>query len=66
MLGTRCVVSLPLCYNSMENLDKKFDKMLSLQVLDKSKAIAHILQEVRGAWVWLTLCLERLMEKSNL
>ncbi|XP_038589765.1 E3 ubiquitin-protein ligase LRSAM1 isoform X1 [Micropterus salmoides] len=30
---------------SMENLDKKFDKMLSLQVLDKSKAIAHILQE---------------------
>ncbi|XP_032395123.1 E3 ubiquitin-protein ligase LRSAM1 [Etheostoma spectabile] len=30
---------------SMENLDKKFDKMLSLQVLDKSKAIAQILQE---------------------
>ncbi|XP_042365780.1 E3 ubiquitin-protein ligase LRSAM1 [Plectropomus leopardus] len=30
---------------SMENLDRKFDKMLSLQVLDKSKAIAHILQE---------------------
>ncbi|KAM8872660.1 E3 ubiquitin-protein ligase LRSAM1 [Synchiropus picturatus] len=32
-------------YRSMENLDRKFDKMLSLQVLDKSKAIAHILQE---------------------
>ncbi|XP_035040706.2 E3 ubiquitin-protein ligase LRSAM1 isoform X4 [Hippoglossus stenolepis] len=30
---------------SMENLDKRFDKMLSLQALDKSKAIAHILQE---------------------
>lgn len=30
---------------SMENLDRKFDKMLSLQVLDKSKAIAHIIQE---------------------
>ncbi|XP_047425703.1 E3 ubiquitin-protein ligase LRSAM1 isoform X2 [Mugil cephalus] len=30
---------------SMENLDRKFDKMLSLQVLDKSKAIAQILQE---------------------
>ncbi|GLD51859.1 E3 ubiquitin-protein ligase LRSAM1 isoform X1, partial [Lates japonicus] len=30
---------------SMENLDRKFDKMLSLQALDKSKAIAHILQE---------------------
>uniref|UniRef100_UPI0037E7E081 E3 ubiquitin-protein ligase LRSAM1 isoform X2 n=1 Tax=Semicossyphus pulcher TaxID=241346 RepID=UPI0037E7E081 len=32
-------------YRSMETLDRKFDKMLSLQVLDKSKAIAHILQE---------------------
>ncbi|XP_035523972.1 E3 ubiquitin-protein ligase LRSAM1 [Morone saxatilis] len=32
-------------YRSMESLDRKFDKMLSLQVLDKSKAIAHILQE---------------------
>uniref|UniRef100_A0A3B4V714 Leucine rich repeat and sterile alpha motif containing 1 n=1 Tax=Seriola dumerili TaxID=41447 RepID=A0A3B4V714_SERDU len=30
---------------SIENLDRKFDKMLSLQALDKSKAIAHILQE---------------------
>ncbi|XP_024124274.1 E3 ubiquitin-protein ligase LRSAM1 [Oryzias melastigma] len=30
---------------SLETLDKKFDKMLSLQVLDKSKAIAEILQE---------------------
>ncbi|XP_028317969.1 E3 ubiquitin-protein ligase LRSAM1 isoform X2 [Gouania willdenowi] len=30
---------------SMENLDRKFDKMLSLQVLDKSKVIAQILQE---------------------
>uniref|UniRef100_A0A3P8VQN4 Leucine rich repeat and sterile alpha motif containing 1 n=1 Tax=Cynoglossus semilaevis TaxID=244447 RepID=A0A3P8VQN4_CYNSE len=29
----------------METLDKKFDKMLSLQALDKSKAIAQILQE---------------------
>ncbi|XP_060916990.1 E3 ubiquitin-protein ligase LRSAM1 [Labrus mixtus] len=32
-------------YRSMESLDRKFDKMLSLQVLDKSKAIAQILQE---------------------
>ncbi|XP_057675254.1 E3 ubiquitin-protein ligase LRSAM1 [Corythoichthys intestinalis] len=30
---------------SMESLEKKFDKMLSIQVLDKSKAIAQILQE---------------------
>ncbi|KAF7651735.1 hypothetical protein LDENG_00106040 [Lucifuga dentata] len=30
---------------SMDYLDKKFDKVLSLQVLDKSKAINHILQE---------------------
>nr|XP_020456835.1 E3 ubiquitin-protein ligase LRSAM1 [Monopterus albus] len=30
---------------SMENLDRKFDKMLSLQMLDKSKAITQILQE---------------------
>uniref|UniRef100_A0A667WVA2 Leucine rich repeat and sterile alpha motif containing 1 n=1 Tax=Myripristis murdjan TaxID=586833 RepID=A0A667WVA2_9TELE len=30
---------------SMENMDRKFDQVLSLQVLDKSKAIAHILQE---------------------
>ncbi|CAN9504751.1 unnamed protein product [Ophioblennius macclurei] len=30
---------------SMENMDRKFDRMLSLQVLDKSKAIAQILQE---------------------
>uniref|UniRef100_A0AAX7VM74 RING-type domain-containing protein n=1 Tax=Astatotilapia calliptera TaxID=8154 RepID=A0AAX7VM74_ASTCA len=30
---------------SLENLDRKFDKMLCLQVLDKSKAIAQILQE---------------------
>lgn len=36
----------PLSDNSMENLDRKFDKMLSLQLLDKSKAIAHIIQEV--------------------
>lgn len=27
--------------------------MLSLQVLDKSKAIAHILQEVGSAWLLL-------------
>lgn len=32
-------------HKSMETMDKKFDKMLSLQVLDKSKAIAQILQE---------------------
>ncbi|CAL9682536.1 unnamed protein product [Knipowitschia caucasica] len=32
-------------YRSMETMDRKFDKMLSLQVLDKSKAIAQILQE---------------------
>uniref|UniRef100_A0A8C4F7I4 RING-type domain-containing protein n=1 Tax=Dicentrarchus labrax TaxID=13489 RepID=A0A8C4F7I4_DICLA len=31
--------------NSMESLDRKFDNMLSLHVLDKSKAISHILQE---------------------
>ncbi|KAM6902482.1 E3 ubiquitin-protein ligase LRSAM1 [Xenentodon cancila] len=30
---------------SMENLDRKFHKMLSLQMLDKSKAFAQILQE---------------------
>lgn len=30
----------------METMDRKFDTMLSLQVLDKSKAIAQILQEV--------------------
>uniref|UniRef100_A0A8C4F8A4 RING-type domain-containing protein n=1 Tax=Dicentrarchus labrax TaxID=13489 RepID=A0A8C4F8A4_DICLA len=29
----------------MESLDRKFDNMLSLHVLDKSKAISHILQE---------------------
>ncbi|KAG8010965.1 NADPH-dependent diflavin oxidoreductase 1 [Nibea albiflora] len=39
----RCMVSE--AHRSMENLDRKFDKMLSLQVLDKSKAIAQILQE---------------------
>lgn len=32
-------------HRSLENMDRKFDKMLSLQVLDKSKAIAQILQE---------------------
>uniref|UniRef100_A0A146P7I8 Leucine rich repeat and sterile alpha motif containing 1 n=1 Tax=Fundulus heteroclitus TaxID=8078 RepID=A0A146P7I8_FUNHE len=32
-------------YRSMETLDRKFERMLSLQVLDKSKAIAQILQE---------------------
>uniref|UniRef100_A0A3Q3SPM1 Leucine rich repeat and sterile alpha motif containing 1 n=2 Tax=Mastacembelus armatus TaxID=205130 RepID=A0A3Q3SPM1_9TELE len=32
-------------YRSIENLDKKLDKMLSLQVLDKSKAITQILEE---------------------
>lgn len=43
--------SCPLSvHNSMETLDRKFDRMLSLQVLDKSKAIAQILQEVR-CWV---------------
>ncbi|KAM3874491.1 E3 ubiquitin-protein ligase LRSAM1 [Diretmus argenteus] len=30
---------------SLESLDRKFEQVLSLQVLDKSKAIAHILQE---------------------
>lgn len=43
------VSALPsLVCGSMENQDRKFDQMLSLQALDKSKAIAHILQEVRG------------------
>lgn len=32
-------------YRSMDNLERKFERMLSLQVLDKSKAIAQILQE---------------------
>lgn len=32
-------------HRSMETMDRKFDTMLSLQVLDKSKAIAQILQE---------------------
>ncbi|KAK5878471.1 hypothetical protein CesoFtcFv8_023871 [Champsocephalus esox] len=32
-------------HRSMKSLERKFDKVLSLQVLDKSKAIAHILQE---------------------
>ncbi|CAL8321906.1 unnamed protein product [Lota lota] len=32
-------------YRSMESLDRKFDQVLSLQLLDKSKAIAQILQE---------------------
>ncbi|XP_077353168.1 E3 ubiquitin-protein ligase LRSAM1 isoform X2 [Festucalex cinctus] len=58
MLSDSCAVSLlqeasdyrrkslvSEAYRSMENLEKKFDKMLSIQVLDKSKAIAHILQE---------------------
>ena len=35
----------------MENLDRKFDKVLSLQLLDKSKAISQILQEVRNTTV---------------
>lgn len=41
-------VSLFLCLFlcSMENQDRKCDLVLSLQQLDKSKAIAHILQEV--------------------
>ncbi|CAL8386895.1 unnamed protein product [Boreogadus saida] len=32
-------------YRSMESLDRKFDQVLSLQLLDKSKAISQILQE---------------------
>lgn len=32
-------------HKSMETMDRKFDTMLSLQVLDKSKAIAQIIQE---------------------
>ncbi|CAL8276336.1 unnamed protein product [Merluccius merluccius] len=32
-------------YRSMESLDRKFDQVLSLQLLDKSKALAQILQE---------------------
>lgn len=35
----------------MENMDRKFDMVLSLQALDKSKAITQILQEVCGAGV---------------
>ncbi|XP_061589591.1 E3 ubiquitin-protein ligase LRSAM1 isoform X2 [Cololabis saira] len=32
-------------YRSMENLDRKFHQMFSLQTLDKNKAVAQILQE---------------------
>ncbi|XP_056289102.1 E3 ubiquitin-protein ligase LRSAM1-like [Pseudoliparis swirei] len=32
-------------HRSMENMDRRFDKMLSIQILDKSKAIAQILLE---------------------
>ncbi|KAK5851597.1 hypothetical protein PBY51_023140 [Eleginops maclovinus] len=58
MLSESCVMSLLQeasdfrrkslvneAHRSMESLDRKFDKVFSLQVLDKSKAVAHILQE---------------------
>ncbi|XP_067339765.1 E3 ubiquitin-protein ligase LRSAM1 isoform X2 [Channa argus] len=58
MLSDSCAVSLlqeasdfrrqnlvSAAYRSIENMDRKFDKVLSLQVLDKSKAITQILQE---------------------
>lgn len=53
-LIVRCVDSpvFSFCLNpsfssfSLDSLDKKFDQVLSLQQLDKSKAISQILQEV--------------------
>uniref|UniRef100_A0A3Q3G996 Leucine rich repeat and sterile alpha motif containing 1 n=1 Tax=Labrus bergylta TaxID=56723 RepID=A0A3Q3G996_9LABR len=55
MLSDSCAMSLfqeasdfrrkSLVNEAYRSLDRKFDKMLSLQVLDKSKAIAQILQE---------------------
>ena len=43
----------------MESLDRKFDQVLSLQLLDKSKAISKILQEVRKIIVLLSVFFER-------
>uniref|UniRef100_A0A8C5BP14 RING-type domain-containing protein n=1 Tax=Gadus morhua TaxID=8049 RepID=A0A8C5BP14_GADMO len=40
-----CVYVGTLFYFSMESLDRRFDQVLSLQLLDKSKAISQILQE---------------------
>lgn len=34
---------------SMETFDRKFEQVLALQQLDKSKAISQILQEVKGS-----------------
>uniref|UniRef100_A0A667XC69 Leucine rich repeat and sterile alpha motif containing 1 n=1 Tax=Myripristis murdjan TaxID=586833 RepID=A0A667XC69_9TELE len=49
-------------YYSMENMDRKFDQVLSLQVLDKSKAIAHILQEVPSCSLYLHCLQIKLIE----
>lgn len=38
---------ISVLFLSMESLDKKFEQMLALQQLDKSKAICQILQEVK-------------------
>lgn len=41
-------LSLIFFFFSMETLDRKFEQVLALQQLDKSKAISQILQEVKG------------------
>jgi len=46
-----CSVFVFSFYFSMESLDRRFDQVLSLQLLDKSRALAQILQEVR----WKTI-----------
>lgn len=61
----RCCNLFSLC-NSLENLDRKFDKMLCLQVLDKSKAIAQILQEVGWVEIKPPLCLKLLDSVTHL
>lgn len=42
-------LSLNLFLFSMETLDKKFEQVLALQQLDKSKAVSQILQEVKSS-----------------
>lgn len=37
----------------METLDKKFEQVLALQQLDKSKAVRQILQEVKSSLFFL-------------
>ena len=50
-----------LFWSSIESFDRRFDKVMSLQILDKSKAINQILQEVRcGPWREKTALVEHL------